>query len=373
MFQRSNGNVVYDGTNSRAFKILSANFSPCCNMFLYKTQENLVLTFDARAKALNTSEVDLASMHELLLSENDGSALKVSLAMKAIKRRLCEQLSLFLKILSFQHNKVVSYKDNSGNDLIFLAKYGQIFLPNCQKSKRQWVYDQKRDSTKYMTPEEFNGLAVEAKVYQKDRGTARVNGRWVSHKIIVYDHEEVYQYQKSYNYFFDPISKMIIHQDHNRKTLEFISTQGMISVKDLVSYAGTEFNFNHYSNLLHEVDLYDQFVRKEEIIEKYNSEFKQTLIQNSVSDLKKIGEVPTNIFSSSNWEKYVSIIKLSIYAISFVALIVLFAISFRCVILRRRKTKQKQRSRLIKEMFSTPSAPLRNIDEAVFAKTKLER
>jgi len=82
-FIRLQQSVLYDELNARAFKIISKSKPNKCEFDIYGTQENLFITFSKEAKKLKSSEVDLAALHELILSEQDGSSLRLVNAMKS--------------------------------------------------------------------------------------------------------------------------------------------------------------------------------------------------------------------------------------------------------------------------------------------------
>jgi hypothetical protein len=183
-FIRLQQSVLYDELNARAFKIISKSKPNKCEFDIYGTQENVFITFSKEAKKLKSSEVDLSALHELILSEQDGSSLRLVNAMKGTKKRLCEHLATFLRIFALIPNKFTVFAGNNGEETVFFTDKGQVFIPPCQRTNRIWLYEHKTYKDEYYrTPEELDGIAVEAE-FATSQGIQRKRGRWVTNEVI---------------------------------------------------------------------------------------------------------------------------------------------------------------------------------------------
>ena len=100
---------------------------------MWVTQEGLYLTVDEKATSLRSSEVDLSAMHEMIVSDSDGSTIKTAKAIKQIKTRLCKHLAAFLKVLVLKSDVYATLRDSIGIDHVFYAYEGLVYLPKCMK------------------------------------------------------------------------------------------------------------------------------------------------------------------------------------------------------------------------------------------------
>ena len=118
-------------------------------MNMLMTQEGLYLTTEeATGVLLNAkqSEVDLSAMHEMLLSESDGSAIKTSKAIDQNKLRLCEHLATFLKLLTLSSDVFDVFRDSKGIEHVFYSLEGLIYLPKCHQVKNITIVEEDEET-----------------------------------------------------------------------------------------------------------------------------------------------------------------------------------------------------------------------------------
>jgi hypothetical protein len=66
-------------------------------MEIYGTTEGLYITWDEKVKQFEKSEVEFSTVHELILSEQDGEVFNAHLQREALNRRVWETIRSYLK------------------------------------------------------------------------------------------------------------------------------------------------------------------------------------------------------------------------------------------------------------------------------------
>jgi hypothetical protein len=130
-------NVLYQETKQWAFQVVGT--STVCpeirpdGIKIFTTTEGVFLSKDKEATKLSRSELNLASIHELMLSEEDGHKIAELVDFKKLSTELCEQNLRSLRALAHENDQFERVKTSQKEETIVYVKDGQIVIPKCVK------------------------------------------------------------------------------------------------------------------------------------------------------------------------------------------------------------------------------------------------
>ena len=127
----ADNDIYYDPKTRHVFKI--NNITHDCGMRLFHSEQGLLITNNHMAQYLNSSEIELSAVHQLMLSETDGEIFETEKEFAAIHKHMCHANYDRLHALSKSHNTYQLFEDHIGNRRIVYSWKGAIFLPKCIK------------------------------------------------------------------------------------------------------------------------------------------------------------------------------------------------------------------------------------------------
>lgn len=101
------------------------------NMSVFETTEGLYLTKDESAKSLRKSRSNLASIHELMLAENDGKEFVDFDIFNRIQYEICEELAFNLRQFRINDDRLEVLKLKSNKEVVIQSRNGRITFPKC--------------------------------------------------------------------------------------------------------------------------------------------------------------------------------------------------------------------------------------------------
>ena len=123
--------LVQDETN---LVLAITNKTTECDLTVYATKEGLYVTFDRDANKLEeTDEVNIASIHEIMLAEADGEKFATAKAFETTQNQICENFATFLRNMKYEDERYDIFEGIDGKTRVLYSKNGIIFLPKCIK------------------------------------------------------------------------------------------------------------------------------------------------------------------------------------------------------------------------------------------------
>jgi hypothetical protein len=121
-FSHTGDDILYSSVPNHLFK-LTNKFTEC-GMEIYGTTEGLYITWDGKVKQFEKSEVELSTVHELILSEQDGAVFNAHLQREALNRRVCETIRSYLKEFRSKDDEFTLVGNSRGFATIIHAQGG---------------------------------------------------------------------------------------------------------------------------------------------------------------------------------------------------------------------------------------------------------
>ena len=110
-------NILYDNKQNRAFVVVHQIVTEC-KWEMFQTSVGLFLTQANESTSLTQGNVDVAALHELMLSEADGTSARIKQAFMAVRRELCEELGTFFRLLKKQPDTYDTMQTNTMTQII---------------------------------------------------------------------------------------------------------------------------------------------------------------------------------------------------------------------------------------------------------------
>ena len=121
--------VLFDRTGGYAYKVTGeASF---CEMKGYSTAEGLIITANASAKKLRSSEIELAITHRLLASEINGRTFKDHESINMVRKQMCDELAAFFNTLKDKDDYYEAVTLGTNKEVVVYVLGGLIVLPRC--------------------------------------------------------------------------------------------------------------------------------------------------------------------------------------------------------------------------------------------------
>jgi hypothetical protein len=305
-FSHTGDDILYSSVPNHLFK-LTNKFTEC-GMEIYGTTEGLYITWDGKVKQFEKSEVELSTVHELILSEQDGAVFNAHLQREALNRRVCETIRSYLKEFRSKDDEFTLVGNSRGFATIIHAQGGILRLPTCIEINQIEVFDIQVVKSDICTPDLLVKFEVQNKTnvgFLTDKNIIRAVPT-VSKKCI----------NPLFRYFH--MNNILIKRENN-KVMKMNNVKTM-EIRDIEKRDGS-ISFLHYKRILEQIDVLSEIKNshyediqdlKEKLLFKDKSEEKNLVID----ELTKIKDSTFTIIG-----EYRS--KIMIYLVSIILIIII--------------------------------------------------
>lgn len=314
--------VVFHAENKWAFQLLKEELI-CSSEFtngikVIKTTEGLLLTSDRRATKLKRIDLNLASIHELILSEEDGFKVAEVSHYRQLRQRLCEQNMRFLRLLAQHDDTFATIQAKDVNTVVYV-KNGNIVLPKCANVNEIELV-------------EINGECYKDLQVRYTLSNKKAKGFLTQSGIIRIDSIKI-PCTSSNRFIPVPNSESIIGFNDKEAWIETIANK--IKIEEL-SDTGPKYNFPHYQEIVEELDILQAIHWQETVREKKESIDKHWKIHTAKVTFTSM-EIFDWIKSALDWSRTLWI-SLAVISLSIVTTIIIYRVCQR----RRKRERRKQ-------------------------------
>ena len=307
-------------------------------MEIYGTTEGLYITWNQKAKRLEKSEIELPTIHELILSEQDGAVYNAYLDKESLNSRVCETMKSFLREFREKDDKFMLVGNSRGFATIIHAQSGIIRMPTCVVVNIVEILDVQDIKSDLCTMDLLVKFELENKT----------NIGFLTEKNIIRAVPTIAKkcINPIFRYFHT--NKILVKRENNKIIrLKDVET---IEIGDLDRRDGS-INFPHYKRILEQIDVlseiknshYDEIEDiKSKLLFKDKSEEKNIIL----NEFNKIKDSAITIIDSYKT-------KIAIYIVSIIIILVILFILVTFCYKRMRimswimhKRKQRDRVRL---------------------------
>jgi len=330
-------NLLYDSVNGRAFRVVS-KVNICNNMEAYTTQEGLILTQSLEAQKLAQSEVDITGLHELMLSEQDANNFAMHRSLFSLKKRICDQMANYLRILALKADTFDLYKDFKGNERVFYAHYGNVYVPTCVKVGEVCAFLHGNDLADVAIPVKFtevhnsmNSTNI-SEIYHGYIYETRIIRREAPEEFETDRHKR----NRPTSVYLPKTRSVITRTADNTLILSGAAT---VSVDEIESEVGNNINFPHYSKLLSSADIIGQ-IQESQKVSWRNERISDTL---DTAQSKEGNVIPRGIQSMIG-DGWTSLKMIIFYLVLFVIIVLILFLTIIIVIkckCRGRRTRRE--------------------------------
>jgi hypothetical protein len=335
-FSHQGDDIIYNSQSRHLFKLTNKFIE--CEMEIYGTTEGLYITWSQKAKQLEKSEVELSTIHDLILSEQDGAVYNAYLNRENMNMKICETIKTYLRELRVKEDVITLVGNNRGFATIIHAQSGIIRLPTCVVMDVVEILDVQDVQSNVCTMDLLVKFELENKThigFLTDKNIVRAVPT-----------KEEKCLNPLYRYFHK--NKVLIKRENNKITrLKDVET---IEIGDLDKRDGS-INFPHYKRILEQIDVLSEIKNshsdeieeiKSKILFKEKSEEKNIILD----EFSKIKDSTLTIIQSYK-------IKIAIYIVSIIIILtilfILIAICYkrvRIISWIMHKTRQRDTVRL---------------------------
>lgn len=272
---------------------------------------------------MRKTDRSLTSIHELMLSEEDGHKIAELSDFKRLRQKLCEQNRATLKFLAAQDDTFTTIRVASGQETIVYIKNGLITIPKCARLQEIELIQQE-------------GICFQDLQVRFQLGSKLAKGYLTTGGIV--RSESAAQSCEGKRYIRIPeINDTFIVHENGRAWIE--TKSHVVKVEDIED-AGIKYNFPHYQAILEEIDMlhalhWDEVKKRsiEEQVEKSWDLHNGKLTFSGTNMLEWVSE------RMSEYRKLLVIISVLVVIVSIVLLVII--LFFRCRIYKRRATRKR--------------------------------
>ena len=325
--------VLFHAENKWAFQLLKEEIV-CSSEFtkgikVMKTTEGLLLTTDQRAARLKKIDLNLAGIHELMLSEEDGLKVAEISDYRQLRQRLCEQNMRFLRLLAQHDDTFATIQANNVSTVVYV-KNGNIILPKCANVNEIELVGINGECYQNL-PIRYTLNNKKGKGFLTQSGVIRIDSIKIPCTSIV-------------RYIPVPNSESIIGFNDKEAWIETITNR--IKIEEL-NDEGPKYNFPHYQEIVDELDIFQAIHWQETVREKKENVDKHWNIQSAKITFTSINIIDW-IKSKLVWS-HALLICITIISLVIITTIVIFKIC------QRRRKKEKRRRIIREELRRLPT------------------
>jgi len=237
-------NVIYQAERQWAFQ-LKDKLTVCYELIqnglkIFSSTEGLFISISKEVQKLEHSETSLSSIHELILSEEDGHRFAEIVQFRQFSERLCEDTKRQLRLFANLNDEFDIIQISQKETAVLYSLNKQVYLPKCVRIFNIELRENKVDCFKYV-PIRFprpNGPIVEG--FLTSLGVIRKKSpyRTCGENVIIN---------------VNGSNTVLLFDGKSAKISDKVK---LIRIEDLAQL-NSKVNFEHYKEIISEVDVFN--------------------------------------------------------------------------------------------------------------------